>query len=163
MAKTFRMNGHALLRSTTRAQARRLLVVANQTATSPELIAALRERSAREPVRLHLVVPALNRRLRHWVSDTDEAVSAARRRAEDARAVLMATGLEVSVEIGDSVPLHAIDDALAQFDADEIVISTLPPSQSHWLEHNVVEHARDRFDLPVGHVVASEHRTLAAA
>ena len=46
----------------------------------------------------------------------------------------MSHGLAVSVEVGDSVPLLAIEDALAEFDADEIVISTLPPSQSHWLD-----------------------------
>jgi GABA permease len=113
-------------------------------------------------VRLHLVVPALNSRLRHWVSDIDRAVSAARRRAEDARAVLKAHGLAVSVEVGDSIPLLAIDDALALFDADEIVISTLPPSRSHWLEHRLVELARDRFDVPVRHLIVSDDGMLAA-
>ena len=144
------------------APVRRVLVIANQTATSPALIAALRERNTLGPVCIHLVVPALNTRLHHWLSDTDGAVAAAHRRAEDARQVLMANGLTISFEIGDSVPLHAIDDALAQFEADEIVISTRPPSQSHWLEHDVVELARDRFDVPVRHVVAPERGAPAA-
>lgn len=161
MPETFQVSGRARLRSTNGSPMRRVLVVANQTATSDALIAELQEYSAHGPVHLHLVVPALNGRLSHWLSATDEAVSAARRRAEAARAVLMAHGLAVSVEIGDSVPLLAIDDALAGFDADEIVISTLPPSESHWLEHDVVELARDRFAVPVRHVVGSRDATAA--
>jgi GABA permease len=162
MLETLPTKGHAGLRPTKDSPLRRVLVVANQTATSPALIAELQRCAARGPVHLHLVVPALNSRLSHWVSATDGAVSAARRAAKDARAVLMAHGLAVSVEVGDSVPLHAIDDALAQFDADEIVISTLPRSRSHWLEHDVVELARDHFSVPVRHVVGSEEGRLVA-
>ena len=66
------------------------------------------------------------------------------------------------MEIGDSVPLLAIGDALSQFHADEILISTLPPNRSHWLEHNLVELARTHFDVPVRHVIAGEEVELAA-
>jgi GABA permease len=156
MPQTFQLNGRARLRSTVGLPTRRVLVVANQTATSPALIAELQGCAARGPTDLRLVVPALNSRLSHWLSATDEAVSTARRRADRARAVLMTHGLAVSVEVGDSVPLLAIEDALAEFDADEIVISTLPPSQSHWLEHDVIELAQDHFDVPVRHVVGTE-------
>jgi GABA permease len=156
MPQTLQLNGSPRPRSTAGLPMRRVLVVANQTATSPALIAELHRCSTRGPADLHLVVPALNSRLSHWLSATDEAVSAAHRRADRARAVLMTHGLAVSVEVGDSVPLLAIEDALAEFDADEIVISTLSPGQSHWLEHDVVELARDRFDVPVRHVVGSE-------
>lgn len=162
MAATFKVNSRRASALARDATVRRVLVVANQTATSPTLIAALRERDTHGPVCFHLVVPALNKRLRHWVSDTDGAVAAAYGRAEGAREVLAAEGLAISLEIGDSVPLHAIDDALAQFEADEIVISTLPPSQSHWLEHDLVQLARDRFDVPVRHLVAPEPGALAA-
>src|ERR1700761_6852999 len=112
---------------------RRVLVVANQTATSSALISELRAQARRGPVHFHLVVPALNSHLRHWLSDTDDAVLAARRRGEVALAILKSHGLLVSIEVGDSVPLLAIGDALSQFPADEIVISTLPAARSHWL------------------------------
>jgi hypothetical protein len=159
---TMPANGRARTRTATLSPTRRLLIVANQTATSPTLIAELHARAERGPVQFHLVVPALNSHLRHWLSDTDGAVSAARDRGEDAVAVLKSHGLPVSVEVGDSVPLHAIGDALAQFPADEIVISTLAPSRSHWLEHNLVELARGRFAVPVRHVIESEDDVLAA-
>jgi hypothetical protein len=47
----------------------------------------------------------------------------------------------------------AIEDALAEFDADEVIISTHPPQRSNWLERGVVERARERIDVPVSHVV----------
>jgi hypothetical protein len=135
---------------------RRVLVVANQTATSPALVSELCDRAGRQPVCFHLVVPALNSRLRHWLSDVDDALLAARRRAYEALSVLGSNGLAVSAEVGDSVPLLAIEDALSQFPADEIVISTLPPSRSHWLEQGLVDRARERCGVPVFHVVADD-------
>ena len=56
-------------------------------------------------------------------------------------------------EVGDGDPLQAIEDALRTFGADEIVISTHPEGRSHWLERNVVGDARERFDVPITHVV----------
>jgi GABA permease len=153
---------HARLREVTPVPARRVLIVANQTATSSALIDELHKQTKHGDVDFHLVVPALNSHLRHWLSDTDDAVSDARRRGEDALAVLKSHGLPISVEIGDSVPLLAIEDALAQSPADEIVISTLPANRSHWLEHNLADLARGRFDVPVRHVIADEDVVLAA-
>jgi GABA permease len=159
---TISTDSQTRVRTVTSVPAHRILVVANQTATSSPLITELQAETRRRPVEFHLVVPALNSHLRHWLSDTDDAVSAAQRRGEDALAVLQARGITISVEIGDSVPLLAIGDALAQFPADEILISTLPPGQSHWLEHDLVDRARSQFNLPVRHVIASEDAVLAA-
>jgi GABA permease len=141
---------------------RHVLVVANQTAGSPALIAELREQATRGTVRFHLVIPALNTRLRHWMSDIDDAVAAAHRLGEHALAVLASHQIAVSAEIGDSVPLLAIHDALAQFTADEIVISTLPADTSNWLEGDLVARARREFQLPVRHVIDREQPALAA-
>jgi hypothetical protein len=49
----------------------------------------------------------------------------------------------------------AIDDALASFPAEEIVIATYPPGESNWLERGLIEKARARFGLPVTHLVSS--------
>lgn len=134
----------------------KVLIVANQTADSPALIATLEQRAKDEPVRFHLVVPALNSRMRHWLSDTDRAVLTAHQRGEHARAVIADHGITVSVEIGDGVPLVAISDALSRFPADEIIISTLPVDRSHWLEHDLINRSRRMFDLPVTHVIAAD-------
>jgi len=162
MPDTIPASSPARLRNATALPTRRVLIVANQTATSSVLIDELRVQAGRGPVHFHLVVPALNSHLRHWLSDTDDAVLAARHRGEDALAILKSHGLPISMEVGDSVPLLAIGDALAQFPADEIVISTLPPTRSHWLEHDLVELARGRFDVSVRHLIAGEDVALAA-
>jgi hypothetical protein len=162
MPESLSTNEHAMLRTAEPASARRVLVVASQTVTSPSLIAEMRDRATRGPVDFHLIVPALNSHLRHWLSDTDDAVLEAHHRGHDALKLLKSHGLRISVHIGDSVPLLAIGDALSEFEADEILISTLPPGRSHWLERNLVELARRKFDVPVRQVVAREELALAA-
>ena len=64
-----------------------------------------------------------------------------------------AVGVEARGEVGDGDPLQAIEDALRTFGADEIIISTHPEGRSNWLERGVVEHARERFPVPIMHVV----------
>ena len=62
-------------------------------------------------------------------------------------------GIEARGEVGDGDPLQAIEDALRTFGADEVIISTHPEGRSNWLERGVVTGARDRFALPITHVV----------
>jgi hypothetical protein len=62
-------------------------------------------------------------------------------------------GIEARGEVGDGDPLQAIEDALRTFAPDEMIISTHPEGRSNWLERGVVEGARERFALPVTHVV----------
>jgi hypothetical protein len=51
-----------------------------------------------------------------------------------------------------------MEDALRTFGADEIIISTHPEGRSHWLERGVVEKARERFAVPITHVVVDLER-----
>ena len=44
------------------------------------------------------------------------------------------------------------------FGADEVIVSTHPPGRSHWLERDVVERSRERFDVPITHVVVDLER-----
>jgi membrane protein implicated in regulation of membrane protease activity len=132
----------------------RVLVVANETVGGSELRERIRAAvEGREGAEVLVVSPALNSPLRHWVSDEDGARSAAQQRLEESTARLERDGLAVRGTIGDGEPLQAIEDALRTFGADEIVISTHPPGRSHWLEQGLVEQARERFELPVAHVV----------
>ena len=55
--------------------------------------------------------------------------------------------------MGDAEPLQAMEDAVRLFGADEIIISTHPEGRSHWLEHGIVDAARERFAVPITHVV----------
>ncbi|MGO9975644.1 MAG: hypothetical protein ACLP01_23160 [Solirubrobacteraceae bacterium] len=162
MSQTSASHGRTLLREVTPSAPRRVLVVANQAATSPALIAELASRTQRGPVLFHLVVPTLNTRLRHWLSDIDDAVLAARQRGEHAREVMASHGIPVSLEIGDSLPLLAIADALSRFRADEILISALPAYRSHWLERDLINLSQRRFGLPVTHVTEDQESLQAA-
>jgi hypothetical protein len=138
---------------------RRILVVANETVAGHELREVLEQKAAHVREELLVVCPALNSRLRHWASDEDPARAQAQARLDSSLARLASVGITARGEIGDADPLQAMEDALRTFGADEIVISTHPPGRSHWLERGVVEGARERFDVPVTHVVVD----LAAA
>ena len=132
---------------------RRILVIANETVGGSELLAILRQKAEGVNERVHVVCPALNSQVRTWVSDEDGARAAAQQRLQASLARLRQDGVQAQGEVGDGDPLQAIEDALRTFDPDEIVISTHPEGRSHWLERNVVGDARDRFDLPITHVV----------
>jgi hypothetical protein len=131
----------------------RLLVVANETVAGPELLNELQDQARGRKTEVLVVTPALNTKLRHWVSDEDGARAAAAKRLEVSLEAMRAAGMSARGEVGDSDPLQAIGDALRTFAPDEIVISTHPAGRSNWLEHGVVEGARGRFDVPVVHVV----------
>ena len=70
-----------------------------------------------------VVAPALNSRLRRWLSDEDEARRRAEQRARAIVDLLARGGVHAEGRAGDADPLLAIADALATFAADEIVIA----------------------------------------
>lgn len=138
---------------------RHILVIANETVGGDELFAVLQERSEGVREEVLVVVPALNSPVRHWASDEDGARAAAQQRLQTSLARLASAGVEARGEVGDGDPLQAMEDALRTFGADEIVISTHPEGRSHWLERNVVGAARERFDVPITHVVVDLEAT----
>lgn len=131
----------------------RVLVVANETVGGAELLEELRRRAADGRTVVFVVCPALNSHVRHWTSDEDGARSAANERLIASLLTMRAAGLDATGEIGDADPLQAIEDALRTFRPDELVVSTHPPGRSHWLERDVVERARERFAIPLDHVI----------
>ncbi len=131
----------------------RILVVANETVGGRELLGELSGRAGTAQARVLVVCPALNSPLRHWVSDEDAARSEAKRRLDASLASMREAGIDARGEIGDGDPIQAIEDALRTFRPDEVIISTHPVGRSHWLERGVVERARERFAVPLTHVV----------
>jgi nucleotide-binding universal stress UspA family protein len=132
---------------------RQILVIANETVESDVLRNVLPQSA-----RVLIVAPALNSRLRHWVSDEDEARAAAEERLGRCLARLRADGVAASGAVGDADPMQAIEDALHVFDADAIVVATHPPARSNWLARDLVGRVRRRFDRPVVHVVVDSAR-----
>jgi|SRR5688572_9118188 len=132
---------------------RRILVVANETVAGAELREAIESAASGHNAHVLVVTPALNTKLRHWVSDEDGARAAAGARLADSLSRLAADGIDARGEVGDADPVQSIADALRTFGADEVIISTHPEGRSNWLERGVVDTARERFAVPITHVV----------
>jgi GABA permease len=131
----------------------RILVVANETVGGPELLDVVHDRARDSNARILVVCPALNSPLRHWASDEDDARAQAQTRLDASLASMRSLGLRADGEIGDGDPIQAIEDAIRTFRPDELILSTHPEGRSHWLERGVVSGARERFAVPIQHVV----------
>ena len=136
----------------------RILVIANETVGGRTLLDEIRRHSEGVREEILVVVPALNSPLKHWASDEDGAREAAQQRLDASIARLAEEGIAARGEVGDGDPVQAIEDALRTFGADEVIISTHPEGRSHWLERGVVTGARERFALPITHVVVDLER-----
>jgi GABA permease len=139
--------------------AHRVLVLANQTLNSDELLDELRRIGADQEATYLVVVPAspvdTGAAATHGPRDVSEATEqAATARLESTLTALQAEKLDAEGELGDGRPLRALADAVEKFGPDQIVISTLPRESSVWQRSDVVDRARTQFKVPVTHVVA---------
>jgi hypothetical protein len=132
-----------------------VLVVAHQTAATPALLAAVRERARRGPATFHLIVPSQPHGMHKVVDPEDAGGDEARDVLAEALPKLSeAAGSDVTGTIGDAEPLMAIHDAINLGSYDEIIVSTLPRRLSRWLKLDLVSKARG-LGLPVTHVEAT--------
>ena len=131
-----------------------VLVVANKTAGSEELLSALRERAEQGPARFHLVVPASPRGA-SWAFDMNSGQDAAEHDLEGSLERIRALGLEVDGEVGDPDPVAAVSDATHAGSYDEVIVSTLPKHLSKWLKVDVARKVAHATGLPVTHVEAN--------
>jgi hypothetical protein len=101
-----------------------------------------------------VISPATNRsRLAFWVSDTDEAIAEAGAAQEETVERLEEEGIDAAGDTGESEPAVAIQDALATFAADRILILSHPESQRDYREDEGLQDAEARFGVPVTHAV----------
>jgi hypothetical protein len=133
----------------------RVLVMANETVGGKALLAEIQNRCKGRSSETLVVVPALtSSRMEHWASDVDGALEEARRRLDDSLRRMADAGIRARGQVGDHhEPNASLEDALRDFPADEVIISTHPPDRSRWLERGVVERAREEVPLPITHVV----------
>ncbi len=134
----------------------RFLVVAHQTAASPELVERLTELARHDaPAEFVLLVPATH--AEHLLTWTEgESVAVARRTAEAARAQFEAAGLKViRTVVGSDSPLLAVEEEMREHpqDYNAIIVSTFPLGTSRWLGLGLPHQLERRFPLPVFHVV----------
>ncbi|MBS1695450.1 MAG: amino acid permease [Actinobacteria bacterium] len=146
----------------------RVLVMANETVDSKELLDELRRIGADKDAKYHVVVPAsaieTGTAATHGPLDLWEATqAAAQQRLDHTLSVLRSDRLEADGELGDQRPLRALATAVESFDPDQIVIATLPPEYSVWHRFDVIDRARAEYDVPVTHIVAHPARVASGA
>jgi GABA permease len=150
------------------AKPHRVLVLANETANSAELLDELRRIGADSAASYYVVVPAspieTGVAATHGPLDVMEATQeAAKARLQHTLSTLRSENLEADGALGDYRPLRALANAVDTFHPDQIVIATLPPEYSVWHRFEVVDRARAQYaNLPVTHVVATPVPAAAA-
>jgi len=142
------------------AKPHRVLVLANETANSGELLDELRRIGADTTAKYFVVVPAspieTGVAATHGPLDLAEATQqAAQQRLDYTLTTLRSDNLDADGALGDYRPLRALANAVKEFNPDQIVIATLPPEYSVWHRFDVVDRARAEFGVPVTHVVAT--------
>ena len=92
--------------------------------------------------------------LAFWVSDADEAIHEAEVAQEETVERLEEEGIDAAGDTGESEPAVAIEDALATFKADRIVIFS-HAGETDYREDAGLEDAEERFGVPVTHAEIS--------
>ncbi|HWF36313.1 MAG TPA: hypothetical protein VG295_13125 [Solirubrobacteraceae bacterium] len=136
----------------------KVLVVASEPISADQLRAALAGDSDGnlEDVEIRIVAPALHSSaFQFWISDADEAISKADAVWRTSVAKLGAAGVDAEGDTGEGDPLRAIEDALANFDADRIIVFTHPESEQRYREDVDDAELEDRFGRPIEHVSTS--------
>jgi hypothetical protein len=123
------------------------LVVANLTATSPELTRRLKELAGEGPRRFIVVVPQEH--------PEGHAVAEARERMRALVQSLREEGIVAAGMAGDPDPYTATMNAVQYFHISEIVVSTLPEATSKWMADKLVERVQSATNRPVEHIEAT--------
>lgn len=129
------------------------LVVATQTVAAPDLVARLKERAAGHPHRYTIICPRTED-----VSEPEIVRDLASTLAELYRADCDATGQPMSPD-----PFHAVQNAIAHYRVDEVLISTFAGESSRWLDEDIIGRTREITDKPVEHIEVGRPAAAVAA
>src|SRR5919202_1092499 len=150
------------------AKPHRVLVLANETADSVELLDELRRLGADSATSYYVVVPAspveTGAAATHGPLDVAEATQqAAEARLQYTLSALRSENLEADGALGDYRPLRALANGVETFHPDQIVIATLPPEYSVWHRFEVVDRARPAVSLGAMLARAADQRLVVTA
>jgi hypothetical protein len=99
-----------------------------------------------------VVSPATNRsKVAFWVSDPDQAIAEAETAHEETVERLEEAGVDAAGDTGESEPAVALQDALATFPADRIVVFSHPEGQRDYREDQGIAEVESRYGIPVTH------------
>jgi hypothetical protein len=126
-----------------------VLVVANVTADSDELLEALRTRAAEARVRVHLVVP---------IGGAGPDREAGEEQLERGLDRMADVGIEAQGQVVRGDPVDAVHEVWNAAAFDEIVVSTLPTGVSKWLRIDVPHRLEKLTGARVHHVETAPPR-----
>jgi hypothetical protein len=127
-----------------------VLVVANVTAASSDLIAAIKDRAAKSPIEVTLLMPGHGPGL--------AGKEAVRGRLDEALVAYREAGLDADGVCGDSNPFDAVAEIWDPRFHDEVIVSTLPGQTSRWISSDLPARIRRLTGAPVTHVVSNDMR-----
>ena len=126
----------------------KLLVLATDPVSADDVRAALPDEDLQDAEVL-VVAPAVNESpVAFWVSDADEAIAEAESAAEQTAAQLRESGAQARATTGESEPLLALQDALATYQADRVLLFVREDEGARYREDDVVGEAERRFGIP---------------
>lgn len=127
----------------------KLLVLATDPVSADDVREALPDEDLGDAEVL-VVSPAVNESpVAFWVSDADEAIAEARSAAERTAADLRDSGAQARATAGESEPLLALQDALATYQADRVLVFVRDDERARYREDDVLGEAQRRFGVPV--------------
>jgi hypothetical protein len=130
----------------------KLLVLATEPVDADRVRAALPGDDL-DGAEVLVVSPAVNESaVAFWMSDSDEAIAEAESTAERTAAQLREGGANARSTTGESEPLLALQDALATFPADRVLVFVRADDAARYREDDVVGEAERRFGVPVTEV-----------
>lgn len=132
--------------------AKRILALVSEPISADALRAAIGSEAA-DDAEVLVVAPALNTKTRFLLADPDPAIARAEEVQQETVERLDEEGIDAAGDTGEENPMLALQDALATYEADEIVLFTHPGGKQNWKEEGIVEEAQGRFDVPVRHIV----------
>jgi hypothetical protein len=114
----------------------RVLIVANRTAATPDLMAAVRRCAQQRPTVFALLIPGARAEHPDWTPEL--ALALVERAAGGRVAGLPATHRN---------PFAAVRDAVAATASDRIIVSTLPSRASRWLRRDLAKRL-EKLEVP---------------
>ena len=131
----------------------KLLVLASDPVGAEDVRRALPGDEDNGDAEVLVVAPAVNESpVRFWMSDSDDAIAEARATASETAGELNAEGAHASATTGESEPLLALQDALATFPADRVLVFVREGDSARYREDDVVGEAQRRFGVAVTEV-----------
>jgi hypothetical protein len=131
---------------------RRVLLVLDDACAAPTLWRLAMADADAKRTEVLVIAPALGSRLACLTGD-ERAYAEATRRLDTTLRAFSDLGVDASGRLGSHDPIEAADDGLREFSADEVVFAVRAADRASWLERDVENVARRRYDVPVRSLV----------